>query len=188
METKVCTKCKLEIELSFFSKNKSIKSGYSNVCKKCYIKYYGSGNAERHKKILDYAAKYAEENKEKIAIYRKKYRQVAKEKIAISKKKYLERNKEKIFIRNKKYCEENKEQVKLSRKKYSSKPVVKQRAREFKLIQIKELTDSYIKLLIKTKLNVENIKIPNEMIEIVRLQIQIKRLIKEKKNENTTRY
>jgi hypothetical protein len=52
----------------------------------------------------------------------------------------------------------------------------------------KELRDSYLKDMIKTQLNVRNLEIPNEMIEAHRLQIQIKRLIKEKQNENTTRY
>ena len=38
METKYCGKCRKELELSFFSKNKTFKDGLGYYCRKCMNK------------------------------------------------------------------------------------------------------------------------------------------------------
>ena len=37
---KICSKCKIEKSQSYFSKNKTNKSGLSDTCKECSQKYY----------------------------------------------------------------------------------------------------------------------------------------------------
>jgi len=106
MQTKICTKCKVEKELSEFNKHKDTKFGVSSICRICAKKYYfqnldkykiyhqnGKENRYKTTKI------WREKNKEKIAKqrkeYRKKYQQKNKEKIAKQRKEYQELNKEK---------------------------------------------------------------------------------------------
>lgn len=52
---KVCTKCKIEKELSDFNKNKSKKDGYNNICRVCSnanSKKYYQENKEEHIKTV----------------------------------------------------------------------------------------------------------------------------------------
>jgi hypothetical protein len=108
---KKCSKCKIEKELTEFSKDRRSKDGLQNKCKFC--------NKEYHKKYYqankEYRKKYYKENKEKIKKYyqankeyRKKYYKENKEKI----KKYYQANKERLKERSKKYREANKEYYK----------------------------------------------------------------------------
>lgn len=77
--TKVCTKCGEEKELSEFSKNKNIKSGFASICKNCnnlYHKY-------PHPRIL----LSDEEKKQRKKLNKKKYKKskgniIAQKKIA----------------------------------------------------------------------------------------------------------
>ncbi len=88
---KVCTECKVEQELSCFSKHKRKKDGLSSQCKSC-CKKYKDINKEK-------TAEYYRENKEKRAEYRKQYYKENKEKTA----EYQKLNKDKIVEYNKKY-------------------------------------------------------------------------------------
>jgi len=52
MNTKVCCRCKIEKEINDFNKNKSIKDGYSRVCRCCEnvrLKIYRENNKEKMK-------------------------------------------------------------------------------------------------------------------------------------------
>lgn len=57
---KVCSKCKNELPLSAFAKNKSKKSGVNSYCTPCMRQYYRD-NKERHAKR---AKEYADKNRE----------------------------------------------------------------------------------------------------------------------------
>lgn len=59
---KFCTKCELEKEKKYFSKDKSRKDALCVWCKEC-TKKYQTNNKE---KLLAYNKKYKEDNKEKI--------------------------------------------------------------------------------------------------------------------------
>ena len=51
--TKICSKCKCELDIIYFDKNKCSKDGYNNWCKSCKQKYY----FEYYKKIKDNKSK-----------------------------------------------------------------------------------------------------------------------------------
>lgn len=81
METKICSKCKIEKNIDDFGKDKTRKNGFSYLCKIC---------------LIEKSKKYKNENKEKVLISYSEYRSNNKEKLKISRIKYREENKEKI--------------------------------------------------------------------------------------------
>lgn len=71
METKVCSKCKKEFDVSFFTKKKSHKDGLSSNCKDCTREavrkhyynnkgYYLDKNKRKRKKVQEWFKKYRE--------------------------------------------------------------------------------------------------------------------------------
>ena len=58
--TKICSKCKIEKDVCFFSKQKISKDGFYSSCKECK-KIYNLANKEKNS---DYAKKYRELNKD----------------------------------------------------------------------------------------------------------------------------
>jgi hypothetical protein len=104
---KTCTKCKIEKELTEFSKDKNSKDNLKSACKKCLSiesKIYYNKNKEKES---EKAKNYYIKNKEKIDLKHKEYKENNKDKI----KEYREKNKEKINLRHKKYYENNKENL-----------------------------------------------------------------------------
>jgi hypothetical protein len=85
METKVCNKCRYDKDICDFQKDRSKKSGLSNICKEC-------------KKINNY--NYRTSNPEKYKLQQKKYRDTNKEKETIRYKEWVNKNKQKRT----KYC------------------------------------------------------------------------------------
>jgi hypothetical protein len=115
MNSKVCTTCKSEKEISKFGKKKSGKFGVASQCKSCkneFNKQYYKDNKESFKEyyeykkdfILEKKKEYRQNNKEKI----KEYYENNKEK----KKEYYEDRKEFILEKRKEYYENNKEKAK----------------------------------------------------------------------------
>ena len=98
---KVCTKCKIEKELTEFYKGKSNKDGLSYECKSCQREYC-QANKERIKE-------YRQANKERMKEYKKEYYQANKKNIKESVKEYRQANKE---YYNEYYKEYNKERRK----------------------------------------------------------------------------
>jgi hypothetical protein len=83
---RICNRCKIEKELSYFPKDKTTSSGYGYKCKECYKifnkKYYSNNSEQYHnyyknnkENKQEYyqqnSLKYNIENKEKIKEYRK---------------------------------------------------------------------------------------------------------------------
>jgi len=114
IQTKICTKCGEEKEISFFHKAKLGKHGVVAWCKDC-CKIWQLENKE----MLQIAnSEYRKNNKEIIAIRDKKYRNKNIEKLSLKQKKYYEQNKEKISLQKKEYDKNNKEKISLRRKEY----------------------------------------------------------------------
>lgn len=91
-ELKYCPKCKLEVVVSGFSRNKSKKDGLNSHCNDC-------------------RKRYREENKDRIAKSNKKYRSKNFEKISNAKKNYYRKNKEDIASTMKSYYEANRDEI-----------------------------------------------------------------------------
>jgi hypothetical protein len=97
MDTKICKKCEVEKEISFFrDRSKKGKKYFSNICKSCI-----SLNSKKYKKI------YYVNNKEKIKIYSSEYRKNNKDLIKVRKKKYYDQNIIKIKEKDKIYYQNN---------------------------------------------------------------------------------
>ena len=92
---KVCTKCKIEKEVTEFNKLKRNKNGLRSKCKSC-------------------EKEYSEANKERIKERQKEYQQTNKERMKEYKKEYYQTNKEYF----KEYRQANKERIKESKKEY----------------------------------------------------------------------
>ena len=111
---KVCTKCKVEKELSEFHKNKKNKDGLKSQCKSCE-REYRQANKE---KIKEYKKEHYQANKEKMKKYVKEHYQANKERIKERDKEYYQANKERINESNKEYKQANKERINESAKEY----------------------------------------------------------------------
>jgi len=114
MKTKKCSKCKIEKELSSFSKNKRNKDDLCFQCKECRSKI---------------SKKYRDNNIEKEKQRHKKYRDANKDKIKKQSKKYYVEHLEERKIYNKidwaenkeyyqQYREENREQIREYKRSY----------------------------------------------------------------------
>jgi hypothetical protein len=99
METKICSKCKLEINISNFSKNTKRKDGLQSECKMCQ-KEYREININSRKQYYD-------ENKEKLLSYNKIYYRNNSNELNQSNKLYRIKNKNEIAIKEKIHKQNN---------------------------------------------------------------------------------
>jgi hypothetical protein len=97
---KVCTKCKVEKELTEFCKNKKTKDGLESWCKVCKSAYNKIWRAENRDGVSEYNKKWNAENKE--------YFKNNKEKLSAYKKEYNKKNREEINAKNREYNKKNK--------------------------------------------------------------------------------
>ena len=134
--TKVCSKCKVEKEFEFFTKDKSRKNGVRSICKIC--------NKEKSK------ARY-EANPEKARAAVRAYRENNLEKVRAAEKAYREANPEKVRAAVKAYKEANPEKVRACKKAYRDRYTDAYVAKAFQcpqeLIELKR-----INLLIKREI------------------------------------
>jgi hypothetical protein len=105
IQTKVCTKCKIEKPVSGFFKQHDTHSGYAAQCKDCHSLY-----CKKNRKAITLRAKeYRKNNKEIIKQISKRQREKHKEIIKVRARKYYEENKERLVLKASKYRKENKE-------------------------------------------------------------------------------
>jgi hypothetical protein len=124
METKICTKCKIEKNLDKFYFRKNLNK-YETRCKECVKKekqLWEEKNRDKHK---IQSKKWKETHKEKIKEYNRKYKLENKEKIDEQNKKYREKNREKCCNATKLCYQKNKDNI--NRKNYE---YVKKRKQE----------------------------------------------------------
>jgi hypothetical protein len=135
MHMKVCTKCKIEKELTEFSRDKHKKDGFYNQCKECkkiYREEYNKINYDRLKEFKEqYLKNYYETNKKII---------LEKQKI------YYEKNKDKTKLRDKEYRLKNKDKINKQKiNKKSTNPLFKLRTNVSNLIYISLKKQGYSK-------------------------------------------
>lgn len=106
MGNKKCIKCGITKELSCFSKDDKLTSGYRPKCKTCL-------NEEQRIRRLN--------NIDKYKANRKKYYQANIEKMRAEKIKYYKNNKEAKALYDKKYRENNKEKIAIYKKEWDKK-------------------------------------------------------------------
>lgn len=118
MENQICNKCKNELPLDKFSKNKAFKIGYNYTCKLCqneYAKFKRLNNPDLSK---EKDRVYRENNQEKLKEYNNNYFKNNSDKISEYHKEYLKTNSEKLKENAKIYYLNNIEQYKLNSKNF----------------------------------------------------------------------
>jgi len=139
METKICSKCKIEKDVCDFGKNKLKSDGLQPNCKLC-------------RKIE--TSSYYKTNSEKIKLKVKEYRNNNPEKVSKLKKNIYEKNKEYYLNQMKLYREKNKE----NRNNYS-----RDRKKTDPIFKLKHIMNSRLRVFLKLK----NITKNNKTFEII---------------------
>jgi len=115
--SKNCSECNKEKQLSEFGKHKQSKGGYYSKCKKCQKEWYNNNKIVLKEK----RAVYIEKNKNKIAEKTKAYYETNKDKIIEYGKEYslewYKNNKDKVKKKQKNYRENNKQKYNAYHKK-----------------------------------------------------------------------
>jgi hypothetical protein len=154
METKICSKCKIEKEVCEFGKSNKTKSGLRSECKLCR-KENESKNKEKRS---EYYKIYYILNREKKLNYQKKYYNDNLGEILNYQKKYYNDNLEKILNYSKKYKLLNLEKIKNNLRKYN-----KEKYNNDFFYRLKKNIRHRINLFLKIK----NIKKNNKTFDIV---------------------
>lgn len=89
---KVCTKCKIEKSLDFFTKSSNTKDGYRYHCKECRKSSYDNKKEELKLQMKE----YYQSNREKVLLQQKEYRDSNEQKIQLRKREWFENNKHKV--------------------------------------------------------------------------------------------
>ena len=148
---KVCNKCNGEKPLIFYHKNKVAKDGYHGMCKDCRSKHDN----------------WNSRNKEHCSLMAKK--RYEKDKTVIIKRAadWYTDNKDRRIQANKIWKVNNPEKVRL----YMEVHDIKRRG---------GLNDNYVRSLFVQKTNIKRKDVPQELIELKRIQILITREIRNK--------
>jgi 5-methylcytosine-specific restriction endonuclease McrA len=121
---KTCAKCGEWKPFEGFHKNKRMKDGLNQYCKKCRKQYH----QEKAEQIKEYKKQYHQENKEQIKERKKQYYQENAEQIKERKKQYYQENAEQIIEQQKQYYQENIEKIKQYRQE-NAEQIEEQRKR-----------------------------------------------------------
>ena len=167
MNTKVCSKCKIEKPLSEFHKDKSKSDGLVIKCKQCSAEYARVYYKINKDKIRKREYKYRESHKSERREYWSKYRELHKEEIQEKTKKYnkskarkknsqkyYNTHKKEVYARNREYLKAHPEKYPEYRKKYNQS--------ELGRIAIQKA--NHIKRALKFKAKIENFK-PSEVFK-----------------------
>lgn len=179
METKICSKCKQEFPatLEYFHSMKKGKYGVRSTCKICtekYRKIYTS-TPEYKEKHAEYARIWRYENPEKQQELAKKSREKHKD---IYNKKRNEKRKNDIEWKNerdrKNKIYRNSEKGRAMLNKPQNVENSRLRSKKTRI----ELSEHYLRQLIKNENKLNIIEIPIELYETKKLIIELKRIIK----------
>ncbi len=148
--------------------------------------------------------KWYSENKNKIKAKHREYRRKNRDKILKGKKKYREENREKCYQQYKNWVGNNPEKYKSIQQKYTdihrdeinkrrldsyykNHSENKKKSRKFQAKKREQLHDSYLIQKVKrdTGLDYKTVKSHPEILKTKRMQIKVKRLLKNKNDENT---
>ncbi len=188
--TKVCSKCGEEKPLELFYKRVDSKDGKRGACKECDKPRLQSASKKYREKYPErHAAKFkswAERNKQYNKERWKKYAEENAEKLKEKRQKDYWDDPEKYRQRSNKWGKQNREKINsYARIWIKTRPDIRQKANEASrratAKAIDNLTDTYVKAVIVAGTTIPRGAIPISMIEAKRIQLQIKRFLKERK-------
>ena len=189
MENKKCGKCGVVKSLSDFYKGIS-------PCKACQALYAKAYYAEKHAvvavrrtctrcwqtKLVDAFGKSLTACKECINVYQAEYREKNKERRKAESRERYQTHGDIIRARALAFREKNRDEVNARQRAYAKQEFVAERDRELRRLYSEKLTDAYVKRIVSrhSLLNAEDV--PNAMVEAKRIQLLIKRKIKDGTN------
>ena len=103
VNTKKCSKCGIQKELSEFYKDKKCKYGVKGNCKVCGKEYQKEYIQKNKEVVLQRNKEYRQNNREEIIQYNKEYRQNNREEISQQRKEYYQKNREEIIQKQMEY-------------------------------------------------------------------------------------
>jgi hypothetical protein len=121
MEKKICSACKIEKELSCFSKDKYSKDGLTYSCKEC---------KKKRDKVFNQKKIISEDEKVKKSKYLKNWQEKNRDRIIEDRRKKYQKERDKILLKNNIYRINNPLKTKERLKKYSEKNKDKRNIRE----------------------------------------------------------
>jgi len=171
METlsKICKKCFTAKPLDEYHKSSRYKSGYLARCKEC-VNLKSNKWRKNHVKLHPEKYKCTETKLE----WQRKDRAANPEKYKAYTKKYYNLYADKLKETYKQWAALNKEALRKSNKQYRK-------------LRVGELHDGYIKFLLNNKNKTNLVDIPQALIEVKRLQILIKRRVKNENSNSITK-
>ena len=189
MENKKCGKCGVVKSLSDFYKGIS-------PCKACQALYAKAYYAEKHAvvavrrtctrcwrtKLVDAFGKSLTACKECINVYQAEYREKNKERRKAEGRERYQTHGDIIRARALAFREKNRDEVNARQRAYAKQEFVAERDRELRRLYSEKLTDAYVKRIVSrhSLLNAEDV--PKAMVEAKRIQLLIKRKIKDGTN------
>jgi hypothetical protein len=193
---KTCNKCGETKALTEYAKDSKLKDGHTGSCKKCQNAYQREWYKNNLEKRLASRKKHYEKYKEVINAKTRVKRTTDEFRAKRRATRDLEKNK----ISCRKYYANNYEsKIKPRHAEYSARPEVIERAKELhrkdyltKGIErnkrkIAEVTPKYVKELLRQSGNLKGVPIPEALIAVKRLQILIKRRVKNEISNNITK-
>lgn len=193
---KTCKKCGDNKPLQDFLKDTSLKDGHSGTCKECHRAYQRAWYKNNQEKRVASRKKHYEKNKEVINARTRAKRTTDEFRAQRRATRDLEKNK----ISCRKYYANNYEsKIKPRHDVYYSRPEVIERVKEAhrkdyltKGIErnkrkIAEVTPKYVRELLRQDGTLKGVPIPDALIEVKRLEILIKRRVKNENSNNITK-
>lgn len=197
VKTKVCTKCGEEklATAEFFYREKSRMDGFKGICKYCIGLYEREKRSKNPEKSREYRRIWREKNAERERERHRKWRSENADKVRASRQKWKKENVEYI----KEYNKKNKERINyLSRVRNKENPKIKRNSSRkwraanpykvmiYKKALVDNLSDSYVKDIIRRQFSVYAADVSPEFIQDKREQLQnyrqLKQLLKLKEN------
>ena len=108
---KKCCICYCTKLIKNFYKDKSKRTGYSNICALCSKKYSKLYSKKHKEQCLKYSKKYRKENREKMNLLSKNYYKIHQIKLRLYRKKYQNEHKEEIKKQQKLYRLNNPDKI-----------------------------------------------------------------------------
>lgn len=166
---RTCKKCGEIKPIEEFVKDSRSKR---YTCKHCRNKYKAKCDStpEQQRRIKEYRLL----NRAKMAEYHKRKYLEDREEIIQRTRAWYENNKDRAYKRSRIYIENNKEHVRIMINKNVKKHVM-------------NIADSYVKRKLNQLYGLEYTQIPQDLIELYRANLKLKRLIKNNENEECNR-
>jgi len=189
MDTKKCGKCGVVKSLSDFYRGISPCKACQAIKAKEYYARKPEVIAVRRTctrcwrtKLVDAFGKSLTACKECLNVYHVEYREKNRERKRVESKERYKTHGHKRHAYSTKYRQEHRDELNARQREYAKQPDRVERERELRRLYCEKLTDAYVRKAITKGTSIKPEQVPQAMIETKRVQLQIKRRIKDGAN------